>query len=140
MGEGLAAGVFAGHATICVAAVLLAWRFVPLARAAAHGPKTRELVDACLLLPFSVLLVSAVVIAEAVYYSSARILLDHGYNLWQAYPAVWILRLSVAFVILSHMPAYWLWRGMNARRARKASFRDIGWLSAVYLCTFAAVW
>ncbi|MEO0678844.1 MAG: hypothetical protein AAF192_00350 [Pseudomonadota bacterium] len=112
MGLGPTAGVFAGHLVIVAAAVLLICRFVPLGRAAMAGAVPGRVLSG---LAVSSMLVATVAVAEAVYYGAARILIDHGVDLWSQYPAVYLLRIAVAAALWWHMPIYWRWRGLHGR-------------------------
>lgn len=124
------AGVYAGHATIIAASLMLVWRFVPLARNARFGHVDPEVLGH---LALSAMLVAGVALVEAVYFAAARMLIHEGVDLWTSYPAVWILRFALAAVVVFHMPAYWRWRGYEGRALRLRIAIDVSALVGVWL-------
>lgn len=121
MGYGLPAGVLAGHAVVLLAAAVTVPRMMRLYAAPLDEAKARALDS----MPLAAAMIMVVAVVEALYYGTARALVSLGIDLWQAWPAPYLLRLCVALAIYWHMQAYFVWRGLATGAARRRIVAEI---------------
>ena len=115
MGFGDTAYVLAGHVVVLLAAIVFIVRMVPMA---ADARRAEVGYSALSVFPTSAMLLVIMGLLEALYYGAARILINHGINLWEEAAAVGILRLMMAASVYWHAPAWLRWRGYCEDRIR----------------------
>lgn len=137
MGFGETSLVFAGHAIIILASIVFFCRMIPMAVAA-----RRAEVGAVALsnFPICVTLFGVISFVEAVYYGLARLLIEHGVDLWEITVAVGLMRVGVAVSMLWHLPSYLKWRGYDAVSIRRWVCLEAGILVAIWWLFVLVLW